>query len=107
MKIVWRVDPRNTRPLETRKWPAGFSDSSRAFILCSIESDSGEEYVPSKARNATHGPLRVKIAKYSEEGGFRWLTSKSLYATLDEAKEAAETLLSKNKEMLPPALRAH
>lgn len=108
VKIVWRLTNQACGIWKPRTWPVGYSDKKLNFVLAKITSDSQEEYVPNKARSANHGPLRLALAKYEEDGvTWGWWRSERLFTTLPEAKDYAVAFLSAHTEWLPPKLRAH
>lgn len=108
MKIIWRLPNRTGGYWQPRQWPIGYSDRELSFILAKITSDSEEAYTPHRARNGGHGPLRLLIAKYEDDGmTWSWLRSERLFTTIPEAKDYAIEFLGEHPNWLPPKLRAH
>ena len=107
MKIKWRIYTTSTFR-RSKAWPIGFSDAAQTYALAKIVSDSDEAYIPRRARSGEHGPLRVSIAVYKDDGiSWSWMRSPKLFDTVGDAKSFAVAAYQRNPRWLPPALRAH
>jgi hypothetical protein len=100
MKYKWRVGSVPTgryRSFEMRPWPGLYGNEQ---ILASISCD--EEYVPDHARTGQHTPLTLFVYNYSQGTQQRKIYRlKKQFATLPEAKAAAEAYFKNHPEALP------
>jgi len=109
--LKWKVGEVPTgryRSFEKRWWPdacyAG-TELPAAQIYCK------DDYEPKKAKTGDHSELEVRIACWywiENENplrqSFRWRSLKQRFATLQEAKDAAESFVSNHKEIWPAKL---
>ncbi|CAN7600875.1 hypothetical protein [Bosea sp. LjRoot237] len=105
-KIKWRVDEAPTGPYRSffkRGWPSAsyHSGDPAARIAC----DQG--YRPADAKSSDHPPLLVHIAEWFDREGqcqsFKWRKLKGTFATLSDAKAAAERFIEAHPEYGPKA----
>lgn len=103
MKIKWIVQPAPTgryRSFERRGWPKGESENGDpvARIEC------GDAYAPKRVKTGDHAPLRVGFAfatapeELATKGTFTWQYLKARFATLSEAKAAAQEFYERYPE---------
>lgn len=103
-KLKWKVDEAPTGPYRSfskRGWPSAYypSGDTAAMIAC----DQG--YRPADAKSGNHPPLIVHIAGWFDREGqcqsFKWRKLKASFATLAEAKSAAERFIAANPAYAP------
>lgn len=103
MKLTWRVQEAPTgqfRSFHYRGWPSAEVNGKQAAIIRCADS-----YVPRNAKTGKHSPLKVAIADHRAlsnpgGGGFCYRTLSGEFATLPEAKAAAERFLTANPHFL-------
>lgn len=104
-KLRWTVDEAPTGPYRSfskRAWPRasyGKDGKPAAHIVC-VDS-----YRPANAKSGDHPPLSVHVAKWRDRDGdsqtFDWRRLKAEFATLADAKAAAERFLDAHPEFAP------
>lgn len=105
VKLKWTVAEAPSgryRSFEKRAWPRAeykHTDFVAAYIECE------DPYRPADVKTGSHRELKVNIAQYSrhEDGRqlFVWRSLKARFATLDDAKAAAEKFLETNLSFRP------
>jgi hypothetical protein len=105
VKLKWTVAEAPSgryRSFEKRSWPTA-EYKHTDFIAASIECE--DSYRPADVKTGAHRELKVKVAQYSRNEDGRqlwvWRTLKARFATLDEAKAAAEKFLETNLSFRP------
>lgn len=107
MKLKWKVDPLPTgkfRSFQTRGWPSAVHAGTE-HMAARIDCD--DAYKPAKVKTGEHRPLRVRITEWfdpAERGtraAFEWRTLAGEFATLKEAKAAAQQALNERPEYWP------
>lgn len=98
----WRVTEKPSGPfgsMQHRNWPyAEYGQTERiaAMIGCL------DSYSAPTAKSKDHAPLTVHIADHAQTPR-QWRKMKRTFATLDEAKKAAEAFLAAHPELAPKA----
>lgn len=99
MKIKWKVQDAPTgqfRSFFKRGWPLG-EVNGQPFASFGCKDD----YSAKAARGEIeHAPLKVYIADWRQPRGFTWRKMKGEFASLVEAKAAAQKLLDANPDIL-------
>lgn len=101
-KIVWKVGDKPVgryRSFEKRPWPTAYWDNVNG--PCAAMITCADSYEPCEVKKGNHGPLTLRIARYKGEQ-WDWATARVTYNTLEEAKKAAYSILSKYPHIHPP-----
>lgn len=96
MRIKWIIAPRTSGAyysFHRRSWPLGEINDAPVFSISCNDS-----YDFSLAKTGNHAPLTLAFSSYRPNGKFIWVNFKKKFATLAEAKKAAESYLKNNKE---------
>jgi hypothetical protein len=99
VKLKWKVSDAPTgqyRSFQSRSWPAASANGQMvAQILCD------DDYTPARARNEdSYGELVVIVTNRNEEN-WKWLRLKARFATLSEAKIAAQAFFDNHSDWIP------
>ncbi len=105
LKLKWKIAAPPTgkyRSFDKRSWPSANHENGRPAVMISCD----DSYVPANVKTGSHGPLAVRIADWSmptdpEAARWQWRKLKGTFATLDEAKRAAQAVLAKHPEFWP------
>lgn len=95
----WKVSEPPTgryRSFERREWPhAKYETGQPAAMLY-----SEDEYNPSDAATGNHNPLTLRVADYSQTP-FKWRKAKGQFSTLQQAKDAFDSIVKANPGIVP------
>lgn len=106
VKLKWIVAEAPSgryRSFEKRAWPSAeykHTDFVAAYIACA------DSYRPADAKTGQHSELSVYVAQWAtppepDKSPFTWRRLKARFATLDEAKAAAEKFLETHLSFRP------